>query len=151
MLEWELISDSAKRIKSKPNRQIQCAVLLELPNFMNLFFNFGRHESFFWGHWCPCFGLLVISPLGLKKEWAALFTLGRGTYTTHFLRFTSGSTPAYLLVSSMAAKPISFTYLWPDIGGTQTSDILLHSQKLYWLSYAGSALISWTYLRDVTY
>ena len=29
---------------------------------------FGVHESFLWGHWYPCFGLLVTSPLGFKAR-----------------------------------------------------------------------------------
>ena len=29
---------------------------------------FGGHESFLWGHWYPCFGLLVTSPLGFKAR-----------------------------------------------------------------------------------
>ena len=33
------------------------------------------------------------------------------------LRFTSGVTPADLLVASMAAKLVSSTYLQPGIGG----------------------------------
>ena len=40
-----------------------------------------------------------------KSEWVVLFMLGRGIHVTHSLRFTSGVTPANLLVTSMAAKP----------------------------------------------
>ena len=32
------------------------------------FLNFGRRQSFLWGHWYPCFGLLVMSPLGFKAR-----------------------------------------------------------------------------------
>ena len=39
------------------------------------------------------------SPLGFK----ALFTLGKGIHDIRSLRFTSGVTPADLLVASMAA------------------------------------------------
>ena len=28
----------------------------------------GGHMSFFWGHWYPCFGFLVTSPLGFKAR-----------------------------------------------------------------------------------
>ena len=32
--------------------------------------------SFFWGHWYPCFGFLVMSPLGFKaRVGSALFTI----------------------------------------------------------------------------
>ena len=35
----------------------------------NVFFSiFGGHMSFLWGHWYPCFGLLVTSPLGSKAR-----------------------------------------------------------------------------------
>ena len=33
---------------------------------------FGRHKSFLWGHWYPCFGLLVMSPLGFKARVGSL-------------------------------------------------------------------------------
>ena len=66
---------------------------------------------------------------------------------THSLRFTSGVTPANLLVASMTAKPSSSTYLWAGIGGVQNQDLLCcHSQcktrqMPYWLSYASSAWV----------
>ena len=41
-----------------------------------LFKVFGGHMSFFWGHWYPCFGFLVTSPLGFKaRVGSALFTI----------------------------------------------------------------------------
>ena len=43
------------------------------------FFFFGGHESFLWGHWYPCFGFLVMSPLGFKaRVGSALFDLSGG-------------------------------------------------------------------------
>ena len=74
-----------------------------------------------------------------KLEWAALFTHDRGTCVTSSLRFTSGVTPADLLEASMAAEPISFTYLWASIGGAQNWDLLFRRWTLFRLSYAGSA------------
>ena len=56
---------------------------------------------------------------------------------THSLRFTSGVTPADFLVASMAAVPISSTYLEPGNGEAQTGDLSLHMGMLYRLSYAG--------------
>ena len=56
-----------------------------------------------------------------KPEWAALFTLGEGRHVTHFLRFTSGLTPAELLVANMAAKPFSFTTWKQTLVGLKTS------------------------------
>ena len=32
------------------------------------FLIFGGHKSFLWGHWYPCFGLLVTSPLDFKAR-----------------------------------------------------------------------------------
>ena len=46
-----------------------------------------------------------------KPEWAALFTLGRGIHITCSPKFTSGVTPADLLVASVAPEPFSSTYL----------------------------------------
>ena len=34
----------------------------------NFFKNFGGHNSFLWGHWYPCYGLLVMSALGFKAR-----------------------------------------------------------------------------------
>ena len=37
---------------------------------------FGRHKSFLWGQWYPCFGLLVMTALGFKARvdpWLACF------------------------------------------------------------------------------
>ena len=83
--------------------------------YYELFFLiFGGHDVFLWGHWYPCFGLQVMSPLGFKAKWAALFTFGRGVHVTHSLRFTSGATPANLLaaqlISSGWAMPAGWKY-----------------------------------------
>ena len=44
--------------------------------FIFFFKVFGGHMSFFWGHWYPCFGFLVMSPLGFKaRVGSALFTI----------------------------------------------------------------------------
>ena len=63
-----------------------------------------EYESFLWGHWYPCFGLLVTSPLGFKARVGSLFrtSLGRGICVTGSLRYTPGVTPADLLVATMA-------------------------------------------------
>ena len=37
-------------------------------NFFSFFKIFGVHMSFLWGHWYPCFGLLVMSALGFKNR-----------------------------------------------------------------------------------
>ena len=56
-------------------------------NWISIFYfflkTFGGHESFLWGHWYPCFGLLVMSPLGFKaRVGSALFELSRGVCVT---------------------------------------------------------------------
>ena len=76
----------------------------------NIIRNLGLHHNvIFWGHWYPCFGLLLDFWWYLlwvsMPEWAALFTLGRGVPITHFLRFAFGATPADLLAASIAAEP----------------------------------------------
>ena len=50
---------------------------------------------------------------------SALFELGRGIHVTHFLRFTSGATPANLLVASMAAEP-SLPHTSEALAGLET-------------------------------
>ena len=43
----------------------------------------GGHESFLWGYWYPCFGLLVMSPLGFKVRVESLIdTWPRRTFYT---------------------------------------------------------------------
>ena len=37
-----------------------------------LFTIFGGHKFFLWGYWYPCFGLLVMSPLGFKARVGSL-------------------------------------------------------------------------------
>ena len=47
--------------------------------FVKLFFffkSFWRTHVLFWGHWYPCFGFLVTSPLGFKaRVGSALFAI----------------------------------------------------------------------------
>ena len=53
------------------------------------------------GHWYPCFGFLVTSPLGFKaRVGSALFTFCGGKCNVHSPRFTSGATLADLLEAS---------------------------------------------------
>ena len=48
---------------------------ISLFNFLKIF---GGHESFLWGHWYPCFGLLVTSPVIVRaRVGSALFELSR--------------------------------------------------------------------------
>ena len=41
--------------------------------FCSFFLNFGGHKSFLWGHWCPCYGPLVVtSPMSFKARVGSL-------------------------------------------------------------------------------
>ena len=51
---------------------------------------FGRHMSFSWGHWYPCFGLLVTSALGSQAKVDPFFACFLACV---ILRFSSGATP----------------------------------------------------------
>ena len=72
-----------------------CSMLTTCINFF-----FQTHVLFFLGgggHWYPCFGFLVTSPLGFKvRVGSALFAFCRGECNVHSLRSTSGATHADL-------------------------------------------------------
>ena len=70
----------------------------------------------FWGHWYPCFGILVTSPLGFKPEWAALFELCGGMRDIHSLRFTSGVTPLLVYIASIAASRFPHMCVSAEVG-----------------------------------
>ena len=44
---------------------------------------FGGHKSFLLGHWYPCFGLLVTSPLGFKARVGSLIHALADVYVLH--------------------------------------------------------------------
>ena len=48
--------------------------------------------SFSGGHWYPCFGFLVTSPLGFKARVVLPYLHCRGKCNVHFLRSNSGAT-----------------------------------------------------------
>ena len=61
--------------------------------------------SYFLGHWYPCFGFLMMSPLRFKaRVGSALFAFCRGECNVHSLRSTSGATLADLLAAG--AQPV---------------------------------------------
>ena len=64
------------------------------------FFNFGGHQYFLWDHWCPCFGLLVTSPLGFKAKGDSFACKLYCLCTMD----SSDVTSTDLLVASMAAE-----------------------------------------------
>ena len=62
--------------------------------------------SFLWGHWYPCFGLLMMSALGFKAR--VDFLLVCFLACVLFLRFTSVATPANVLTARMPARCIPY-------------------------------------------
>ena len=99
--------DAQQRDQLRRLRSVRERIQVELGLFL-LFFHFckkiGGHKFFLWGQYL-CFVLLVLSPLGFEARCATLFMLCRRIHVTHSLRFTSGATPADLLVASIAAEP----------------------------------------------
>ena len=63
-----------------------------------------------------------MSPLSFKARVGSLISVW-WKCVTHSLIFTSGVTPADLLVANMAAKIFSSTYLWAGIGGAENWDL----------------------------
>ena len=70
----------------------------------------------FWGHWYPCFGLLVTSPLGFKaRVGSALFAFFcGGKCSEHSSRSTSGATHADLLAAGV--QPVTFPHACEEVG-----------------------------------
>ena len=128
---WTLLSDLG----------ILCRLVLQQNFFFKIFF--GGHESFLWGHWYPCFGLLVTSPLGFKaKVGSALFALGGGVQVTLHIPWDSPLV-LHLLTSGQPAWLLSWSlpHTCGGSGGSRTGDLSLHERTLNRLSYAGSALL----------
>ena len=95
------------------------------------------NKSFLWGHWYPCFGLLVMSTLGFKARVSGLHALS--PVHNRFLRFTSVATPADLLVASMAVEPFyPFTCIqaWSGVCCCFTAltrqTLLTELHRLFW-------------------
>ena len=92
----------------------------------------GGHTFFLCRHSHPCFGLQWHILWVSKPEWATLVILGRGIRVTHSLRFTSGATPANLLVASIAAELFFSTYLQAGIGRAWNQDLSCHHCLTVW-------------------
>ena len=94
--------------------------------FLFFFKVFGGYMSFFGGHWYPCFGFLVTSPLGFKaRVGSALFAIFcGGECNVHSPRFTSGATLADLL-----AQPVTSPHACAEVGLGSDSNVQPHEQK----------------------
>ena len=90
----------------------------------------------FLGHWYPCFGFLVMSPLGFKaRVGSALFAFCGGKCNVHSPRSTSGATHADLLAASIAASPVPTYCCRGEVAGIRTHALRISvSQTLYQLS-----------------
>ena len=109
---------------------------------------FGGHESFFWGHWYPCFGLPVTSPLGFKARMgSALFELSRGICVTLHVPWDSPLVWHLLTSWQPAWQPSHLFQAMRGIGGTRNQELSCCRsqceirQTFYRLSYPGSALV----------
>ena len=91
------------------------------------FLNFCWAHVHFWGHWYPCFGLLLTSPLGFKaRVGSALFELCGGVCDICSLRFTSGVTPLPVYIASIAAGHFPDMRVSAEVGcQIWTIDLLL--------------------------
>ena len=83
----------------------------------------------FWGHWYPCFGFLVTSPLGFKaRVGSALFAIFcGGECNVHSSRFTSGATLADLLAAG--TQPVTSPHACAEVGLGSDSNVQPHEQK----------------------
>ena len=81
-------------------RPLQGIVRILLECILVLLKIFGGHQSFLWGHWYPCFGLMVMSAWVSKWRWIPCLPASPSASNGIF-RFTSGD----LLAASIAAAP----------------------------------------------
>ena len=114
---------------------------------------FGAHMSFLWGHWYPCFGLLVMSALVSKPGWILLacFLVCNVSQihlwcdTCWLLRGQHGS---WALLIHVLAELVS-----TSIGGVQTHDracCTQHNTVNHWTTLARQASYFCTNTIDLT-
>ena len=87
--------------------------------------NIAHNSKNIQGHWYPYFGLHVISALGFKVR-VDPFLVWNG-----FLSFTSGLTPADLLMASMAVEPFWSTYLEQALVWLQPWNSVLNRMNIF--------------------
>ena len=105
------------------------------------FLNFEGHKSFSWGHWYPCFGLLVMSAPSSKARVDPLHT---------FSPVWSSDLPLlwHLLTEvSMATEPFLPTYLLTcpqalvEVWGSNSRPSVRRAQRSKPLGHSGSAFV----------
>ena len=98
-------------------------------NFFFFFKVFGGHMSFFWGHWYPCFGFLVTSPLGFKaRVGSALFAIFAEANVTYIPQ----DSPLVLHFADLLAagmQPVTSPHACAEVGLGSDSNVQLHEQK----------------------
>ena len=121
-------SDDLNEFQMKYDRN-----LTDLSLFFFIFYflkSFWRTHVLFWGHWYPCFGFLVTSPLGFKaRVGSALFAIFcGGECNVHSPRFTSGATLADHLAAG--AQPVTSPHACAEVGLGLVSNVQSHEQKV---------------------
>ena len=117
----------SKSLKTKIMSRWKFKVLQLLSILLTSFFKkkIGGHKSFLWGHWYPCFELLVTSPLCFKARVSSLICI--------WLRHTCYMLPVIHLW---------FDTCWP-LGcqlGSQAVLFHVHVSRHWWGSKLGSTV-----------
>ena len=107
-------------------------VLVKLLKLISLLVFFGGHKPFLWGHWYPCFGFPVKSPLGFKARGGSLIYTWQRHMNYILPEIHLWCNTCQPLGSQQAAKPFSSMYLWAGIGGAWKWDLLCHHNLTVW-------------------
>ena len=74
-MKWKaikLVLATCRRLIFKSKGQVTSRTALPRDSIQSRIKLFGAKKSFLWGQWHPCFGLLVMSPLGFKGRLVGL-------------------------------------------------------------------------------
>ena len=152
---WQIDKKFAHNLKLLAHiRRISETLLLHLGQLF--FLNFFKQILVWvvWGHWYPCFGLLVTSPLGFIARVGSLTRAWQRYVCYTFPEIHLWCDTCWPLSSQHGSWAISSTYLW-GIGGTRNQELSCHRsqceirQTLYRLSYPGSAAFQSTLYFDL--
>ena len=98
------------------NRSWYSIVLHSYRLHLVFFKMFVGHKSFVWDHWYPCFGLVVMSPIGFKARVGSLIFAWERHLSYTFIEIYLWCDTRHLLV-------VSKLYLQAGIGGAQNWDL----------------------------